>query len=56
LDLIFGRVLMQEGCLKMEISRLRMEDTKELHSFFRTVITDTFMKEGISEKLNDMKR
>lgn len=38
----------------VEIRRARMEDTKQLNEFFETVITDTFIKEGIGEKLNDM--
>ncbi|CAH2715335.1 hypothetical protein BACCIP111895_02519 [Neobacillus rhizosphaerae] len=40
--------------LKVEIRRPRIEDIKELNSFFRTVITDTFTKEGLGERLNDI--
>ncbi len=40
--------------LKVEIRRPRIEDIKDLNSFFRTVITDTFTKEGIGERLNDI--
>jgi GNAT superfamily N-acetyltransferase len=38
----------------VEIRRPRIEDTEELHKFFRTVITDTFIKEGIGDKVDDM--
>nr|WP_285890996.1 GNAT family N-acetyltransferase [Mesobacillus maritimus] len=31
-----------------------MEDINELHSLFRIVIKDTFIKEGIGEKLKDL--
>lgn len=40
--------------LKVEIRRPRIEEIKELNSFFRIVISDTFIKEGLGEKLNDM--
>jgi len=40
--------------LKVEIRRPRIEDIKELNSFFRIVITDTFIKEGLGERLNDI--
>lgn len=40
--------------LNVEIRRPRIEDIKELNSFFRIVITDTFIKEGLGEKLNDI--
>jgi ribosomal protein S18 acetylase RimI-like enzyme len=39
---------------KVEIRRPEIEDIKELHSLFSIVITDTFNKEGIGEKLNDI--
>ncbi|HWO95274.1 MAG TPA: GNAT family N-acetyltransferase [Bacillus sp. (in: firmicutes)] len=39
--------------LNVEIRRPRIEDIKKLHQFFRIVITDTFMKEGIGEKVED---
>lgn len=39
---------------KVEIRRPRITDIKELKSFFKIVITDTFMKEGLGEKLNDV--
>ncbi|NQD64460.1 GNAT family N-acetyltransferase [Bacillus haikouensis] len=38
----------------MEIRRPQSEDIKELHRFFREVITDTFRKEGIEDQVNDM--
>jgi GNAT superfamily N-acetyltransferase len=31
-----------------------MEDKKQLHSFFRIVITDTFNKEGIGDQFDDI--
>ncbi|WP_342429498.1 GNAT family N-acetyltransferase [Neobacillus sp. FSL H8-0543] len=40
--------------LNVEIRRPRIEDSKELNGLFRTVITDTFIKEGIGDKLDDM--
>lgn len=40
--------------LKVEVRRPGMEDVKELHAFFRLVMTDTFIKEGLGEKLHDM--
>lgn len=40
--------------LNVEVRRPRTEDIKELNQFFRTVITDTFIKEGIGEKLEDI--
>lgn len=40
--------------MKVEIRRPRFEDIKELHSLFRMVIIDTFIKEGIGEKLEDL--
>lgn len=40
--------------LKVEIRRPSIEDRKELHSLFKMVITDTFVKEGIGEKVNEM--
>jgi hypothetical protein len=36
--------------LNVDIRRPRAEDIKELYHFFRTVITDTFIKEGIGDK------
>lgn len=41
--------------LKVEVRRPKIEDIKPLHDFFKTVITDTFTKEGIGEKLNDIR-
>ncbi|MFD0698100.1 GNAT family N-acetyltransferase [Paenibacillus sp. GCM10027628] len=41
--------------LDVEIRRPRTEDIQELKQFFRIVITDTFIKEGIGEKLDDIK-
>jgi len=40
--------------LQVKIRRPRIEDIKELNSFFRTVITDTFIKEGLGERLSDL--
>jgi GNAT superfamily N-acetyltransferase len=40
--------------LNIEIRRPKNEDKNELNQFFRTVIADTFMKEGIGDKLEDM--
>jgi GNAT superfamily N-acetyltransferase len=41
--------------INVEIRRPKIEDMKELYEFFRTIITDTFTKEGIGEKLNDIR-
>ncbi|MCZ8542440.1 GNAT family N-acetyltransferase [Psychrobacillus psychrodurans] len=38
----------------VDIRRPRTEDMKEFNQFFRTVITDTFIKEGIGDKLQDI--
>lgn len=40
--------------LNVEIRRPRIEEIKELNQFFRTVIADTFFKEGIGEKWDDI--
>ena len=40
--------------LKVEIRRPKIEDIKELNSFFKIVITDTFNKEGLGKKLKDI--
>lgn len=40
--------------LNIEIKRPKMEDFKELNKFFRMVIRDTFNKEGIGDKLEDL--
>ncbi|MEH7335039.1 GNAT family N-acetyltransferase [Neobacillus drentensis] len=40
--------------LNVEIRRPRIEEMNELNQFFRKVITDTFTKEGIGEKLVDI--
>jgi GNAT superfamily N-acetyltransferase len=40
--------------LNVEIRRPRTEDITELNHFFRTVITDTFNKEGIGDKVEDL--
>lgn len=37
------------------IRRPKIEDINQLKEFFRTVIIDTFTKEGIGEKLDDIK-
>jgi len=39
----------------VEIRRPRIEDINQLKKFFSTVIIDTFTKEGIGEKLDDIK-
>ncbi|MFP7175307.1 GNAT family N-acetyltransferase [Priestia filamentosa] len=39
---------------KVEIRRPRMEENEEIHQFFKTVIQDTFAKEGLSALLEDM--
>ncbi|SCW56220.1 Acetyltransferase (GNAT) domain-containing protein [Paenibacillus tianmuensis] len=36
------------------IRRPTIEDIKELNEFFRIVITDTYIKEGIGDMLNDL--
>jgi len=41
--------------LNVEIRRPKSEDSKQLNEFFETVITDTFNKEGIGEKVDDIK-
>ncbi|SFA85862.1 MULTISPECIES: GNAT family N-acetyltransferase [unclassified Bacillus (in: firmicutes)] len=38
----------------VDIRRPRMEDIKQLNEFFRMVIIDTFTKEGLGEKLDDI--
>ncbi|MCG1023594.1 GNAT family N-acetyltransferase [Sutcliffiella horikoshii] len=38
----------------VKIRRPIPEDINELNHFFRTVITDTFIKEGIGDKLEDL--
>ncbi|WP_226683000.1 GNAT family N-acetyltransferase [Sutcliffiella horikoshii] len=40
--------------IKIEIRRPRAEDINELHHFFRTVIEDTFIKEGIGNQLEGL--
>lgn len=40
--------------LNIEIRRPRTEDIVELNQFFRTVIEDTFNKEGIEDQLEDL--
>lgn len=47
----YGGVLV----INVEIRRPRVEDIKQFKKFFSIVIKDTFYKEGIGEKLNDMK-
>ncbi|GAA0339204.1 GNAT family N-acetyltransferase [Bacillus carboniphilus] len=39
---------------QLKIRRPEQEDIPELHHFFRTVVTDTFMKEGIGDLKDDM--
>lgn len=38
----------------IEIRRPRRDDLEDLNRFFRVVITDTFIKEGISDLVNEM--
>lgn len=40
---------------ELEIRRPRIHEIKQLNQFFSIVITDTFTKEGIGEKLDDIK-
>ncbi|MDN3018271.1 GNAT family N-acetyltransferase [Paenibacillus sp. BSR1-1] len=40
--------------LNVEIRRPKIEEINEINQFFRKVITDTFTKEGIGEKLDDI--
>ncbi|WP_413299968.1 GNAT family N-acetyltransferase [Bacillus sp. 1P10SD] len=40
--------------LNIEIRRPRIEDTNELNQFFEKVIIDTFTKEGIGEKFEEI--
>lgn len=40
--------------IEIEIRRPKLEDIKQLHEFFRTVIVDTFTKEGIGDKVEDL--
>lgn len=40
---------------EIEIRRPRMDDINQLNQFFSLVITDTYMKEGIGEKFDDIK-
>lgn len=42
--------------LNIEIKRPKAEDVKELHEFFKIVITDTLIKEGIGNKLDDLEK
>ncbi|MGG3468654.1 GNAT family N-acetyltransferase [Neobacillus pocheonensis] len=42
--------------LNIEIRRPIVEDINELNQLFRTVITDTFTKEGIEEKVDDIEK
>jgi GNAT superfamily N-acetyltransferase len=39
----------------VKVREPRIEEINQLYKFFNTVITDTFIKEGIDEKLNDIK-
>ncbi|WP_078394531.1 GNAT family N-acetyltransferase [Shouchella patagoniensis] len=41
--------------LHVEIRRPVVEDRVQVNEFFKTVVTDTFTKEGIGDKLNEMK-
>ncbi len=40
--------------MNIEIKRPRIEDSQELNQFFRTVIMDTFAKEGLSEMVDEI--
>lgn len=39
----------------VEVRRPKLDDRQLLNEFFRTVITDTFIKEGIGNQLDDIK-
>ncbi|MGD8192377.1 N-acetyltransferase family protein [Brevibacillus ginsengisoli] len=41
--------------LNVEIRRPRIEDIQELHQLFKLVITDTFTREGLGERLEVIK-
>jgi GNAT superfamily N-acetyltransferase len=41
--------------LEVEIRRPLIEDKQQLNDFFKTVIIDTFSKEGIGDQLDDLK-
>jgi GNAT superfamily N-acetyltransferase len=40
--------------INAEVRRPKFDDIKQLNEFFRIVIRDTFAKEGIGDKLDDM--
>ncbi|MBY0148630.1 GNAT family N-acetyltransferase [Neobacillus niacini] len=40
--------------LKVEIRRPKIEDQEELNQFFRTVLTDTFAREGLADLVEDI--
>jgi N-acetylglutamate synthase-like GNAT family acetyltransferase len=40
--------------LKVVIRRPRIEETEEINQFFRTVLTDTFAREGLAELVEDI--
>lgn len=40
--------------LQVDIRRPNTQDIRDLNDFFRIVVTDTFIKEGIGEKLADI--
>lgn len=40
--------------LKVEIRKPKIEDTEELNQFFKTVLTDTFAREGLAELVEDI--
>lgn len=40
--------------LNIKIRRPKFEDKEELHDFFKLVITDTFIKEGIEKNIDDL--
>lgn len=42
--------------LDIKFKRPQLKDVPALHHFFRVVITDTFMKEGIGNKLSDLEQ
>ncbi|MDO7907606.1 GNAT family N-acetyltransferase [Paenibacillus sp. JX-17] len=39
---------------ELDIRRPRLEDSKELHKFWRKVITDAYAQEGISDQLDSL--
>lgn len=42
--------------LNVEIRRPRFDDVEELHEFFRTVLIDTFAKEGLAHMIDEIEK